>query len=99
MRCARLEPRRHRLVAGVWFGNDDNSPMNKVTGGGLPARTWHNFMLEATRGEPIRPLPTGAAVVASTGGGDRSGSGLGSWLSRLFGGGSSRSSGTDKSGR
>ncbi len=88
------------LVAGVWFGNDDNSPMNKVTGGGLPARTWHNFMLEATRGEPVRPLPTGPAVMASSGG-DQPGSGLGGWLSRLFGGGPPRSSGasgTEKSG-
>ena len=25
------------LVAGVWLGNDDNSPMNQVTGGSLPA--------------------------------------------------------------
>ena len=90
------------LVAGVWFGNDDNSPMNKVTGGRLPARTWHNFMLEATRGEPIRPLPTGPAVVAASGtGGDQPSSGLGGWLNRLFGGGSSRPSGSagqDKSG-
>src|SRR5205823_5158739 len=33
------------LVAGVWLGNDDNSPMNKVTGGMLPAAAWPNFML------------------------------------------------------
>ena len=26
------------LVAGVWLGNDDNTPMNKVTGGSLPAQ-------------------------------------------------------------
>ena len=32
------------IVAGVWVGNDDNSPMNKVTGGSLPARTWAAFM-------------------------------------------------------
>ena len=78
------------LVAGVWFGNDDNTPMNKVTGGSLPAHTWHNFMLEATRTQPVRPLPAAPAVVASSSGGESSGSGLGSWLSRLFGGGSSR---------
>jgi penicillin-binding protein 1A len=45
------------LVAGVWFGNDDNSPMNKVTGGSLPASTWHAFMLTATKAVPARPLP------------------------------------------
>ncbi len=32
------------IVAGVWFGNDDNSPMNHVVGGSLPARTWAAFM-------------------------------------------------------
>jgi len=35
------------LVVGVWFGNDDNSPMNGVTGRGLPAETWRKFMMEA----------------------------------------------------
>ena len=38
------------LVAGVWFGNDDATPMNKVTGGSLPARTWKLFMMEASCG-------------------------------------------------
>jgi len=80
------------LVAGVWFGNDDNSPMNKVTGGSLPARAWHAFMLEATKAQPARPLPTAPAVIAASGSAESSGSGLGSWLSRLFGGGSSRPS-------
>src|SRR5262249_39058509 len=49
------------LVAGVWFGNDDNSPMVKVTGGLLPARAWHDFMTVALKGVPARPLPTGPA--------------------------------------
>jgi penicillin-binding protein 1A len=49
------------LVAGVWFGNDDNSPMVKVTGGMLPARAWHDFMSAATKGMPVRPLTTGPA--------------------------------------
>jgi penicillin-binding protein 1A len=46
------------LVAGVWFGNDDNTPMNKVTGGSLPALAWRNFMLAATKGVPTRALPS-----------------------------------------
>jgi penicillin-binding protein 1A len=46
------------LVAGVWLGNDDNAPMNKVTGGTLPAQTWRRFMLAATRSMPVRPLPS-----------------------------------------
>jgi penicillin-binding protein 1A len=45
------------LVTGIWFGNDDNSPMKKVTGGMLPARTWHEFMMAAENGKPARDLP------------------------------------------
>ena len=46
------------LVAGVWFGNDDDAPMNKVTGGSVPAQTWRRFMLAATRSMPVRALPS-----------------------------------------
>ncbi len=52
------------LVTGVWFGNDDNSPMKHVTGGMLPARTWHNFMAAAVQNMPVRPLPLPGAAVA-----------------------------------
>lgn len=58
-------------VTGVWFGNDDNSSMKKVTGGMLPARTWHDFMMAAEAGQPIRDLPALAhlpsAVASDTG--------------------------------
>lgn len=37
------------LVAGVWLGNDDNSPMHKVGGGGLPAIIWKDFMKTASK--------------------------------------------------
>ncbi|MDA1325502.1 MAG: PBP1A family penicillin-binding protein, partial [Proteobacteria bacterium] len=40
------------LVTGVWLGNDDSTPMKKVTGGGLPARLWRGFMTEALEGSP-----------------------------------------------
>lgn len=43
------------LTTGVWVGNDDNSPMNKVTGGNLPAQLWKSFMQPALAREPIRP--------------------------------------------
>jgi penicillin-binding protein 1A len=46
------------LVAGVWFGNDSDAPMNKVVGGALPAATWRAFMLAATRAMPVRALPS-----------------------------------------
>jgi penicillin-binding protein 1A len=45
------------LVTGVWVGNDDNTPMKKVVGGGLPAQLWHNYMAAALDGKPVRPLP------------------------------------------
>ncbi len=45
------------LVAGVWVGNDDNSPMNRVTGGGLPAMIWHDFMMPAHGERLVAQLP------------------------------------------
>lgn len=42
-----------QLVTGVWFGNDDGAPMKRVTGGGLPARTWAGFMGAAHQGLPV----------------------------------------------
>lgn len=45
------------LVTGVWFGNDDGHATNKVTGGTLPARAWHDFMAAAHKGVPVRNLP------------------------------------------
>jgi len=30
----------------VWLGNDDNSPMKKVSGGTLPAEIWQKLMLQ-----------------------------------------------------
>ena len=47
------------LTTGVWFGNDDGSPMKKVTGGALPALAWHEFMVAAHEGVPVAQLPGG----------------------------------------
>jgi penicillin-binding protein 1A len=44
-------------VAGVWLGNDDGTPLNRITGGTLPTQLWHNVMLAAHQGLPVRPLP------------------------------------------
>jgi penicillin-binding protein 1A len=54
------------LVAGVWLGNDDDTPMNKVTGGSLPAAAWRSFMLAATKGMPVRPLPSAPPISGSS---------------------------------
>ncbi|RYC09710.1 transglycosylase domain-containing protein [Ciceribacter ferrooxidans] len=47
------------LTTGVWFGNDDGTSMKKVTGGGLPAKAWHEFMTAAHSG--LAPMPLGGA--------------------------------------
>jgi len=44
------------LVAVVWIGRDDNTAMDRVTGGGLPADIWKRFMIAAQRDWPVRPL-------------------------------------------
>ncbi len=35
----------NNIVTGVWLGNDDNSPMDNVTGGSFPAKIWKKTML------------------------------------------------------
>jgi penicillin-binding protein 1A len=47
------------LVAGVWLGNDDNSPTKKVSGGNLPVDIWSRFMREAQKNAVPQPLPSG----------------------------------------
>ncbi len=44
-------------VVGVWMGNDDNSPLTGVTGGGLPADIWRETMVRIHAGVPLHPLP------------------------------------------
>ena len=41
-----------QLVCATWVGNDDNTPMNKVTGGTVPALMWRDFMKEALKNIP-----------------------------------------------
>jgi penicillin-binding protein 1A len=55
------------LVTGVWVGNDDNSPMDKVTGGKLPAQIWAALMSPAHEGKPFKPIMQGYAPLASEG--------------------------------
>jgi len=45
------------LITGVWVGNDDNTPTNRVTGGGLPALIWKDFMVAAHEGWAYAQLP------------------------------------------
>ena len=43
-----------QLVCSVWVGNDDNSPMNNMTGGWYPAMMWREFMKEALQNVPAQ---------------------------------------------
>ncbi len=45
------------LVAGVWLGNDDNSPTHHTTGGSLPVEIWNRFMRTAHQGVAVVELP------------------------------------------
>ncbi len=46
------------MVNGVWVGNDDSQPMKRVTGGGMPARIWRNFMYRIYLGRDDATLVT-----------------------------------------
>ncbi|MGA1798173.1 transglycosylase domain-containing protein [Sphingomonas sp. 4RDLI-65] len=46
------------LVVGVWVGNDDNSSNPGLSGGGIPARIWRDFMQSALGIAPVAaPAP------------------------------------------
>jgi penicillin-binding protein 1A len=44
------------LIAGAWFGNDNNKPTRKASGSTLPAIAWHRFMTVALDGVPVADL-------------------------------------------
>jgi penicillin-binding protein 1A len=44
-------------VGAVWYGNDDHTSTNKMTGGSLPAMTWHDVMETAHQGIELKPMP------------------------------------------
>ena len=52
------------LVAGIWLGNDDNSPTRKATGGSLPVEIWSRFMKTALQGT----APSALLGVSGSGG-------------------------------
>jgi penicillin-binding protein 1A len=41
-------------VAGVWVGNDNDKPMNRVVGGDLPSTVWKRLMTFAHKDLPAR---------------------------------------------
>jgi penicillin-binding protein 1A len=67
------------FTCAVWYGNDDYSPTNRMTGGSLPAQTWHDIMSVAHQGIEVKelagvgmgtrlPQPAMPQVVATAGG-------------------------------
>ena len=45
------------FVGAVWMGNDDFTATKHMTGGTLPAMTWHDIMAYAHQGVELRQLP------------------------------------------
>jgi penicillin-binding protein 1A len=44
-------------ICGVWFGNDDYVSTKRMTGGSLPAMTWHEIMVYAHQGVELKAIP------------------------------------------
>jgi membrane peptidoglycan carboxypeptidase len=78
------------LVTGVWVGNDDSSPMKKITGGSLPAQIWSGFMRTALKNVPATHLPRAEPVAPETAQAQSSGENffdrVGNFIGNLFGG-------------
>ncbi|MDQ3495621.1 MAG: transglycosylase domain-containing protein [Pseudomonadota bacterium] len=83
------------LAVGVWVGNDDNTPMQGVTGGGLPARMWAQFTAAALGARALGAPPVRETRRAET----RRGSPWQSLRERLFGGGKGKKHKKGKKGK
>ena len=46
-----------QYVTGVWLGNDDFTPMARVTGGSFPAQAWKEYMTAAHDTDNIPDVP------------------------------------------
>ncbi|MCD6575118.1 PBP1A family penicillin-binding protein [Candidatus Aerophobetes bacterium] len=52
------------LVAGVWIGNDDGSPLGeKITGSVAAIPVWTKFMKESLKGKPVKDFPCPPGIV------------------------------------
>jgi penicillin-binding protein 1A len=45
------------MTAGVWMGNDDDTPMPRIAGSGPPAEMWAQFMTFAHKNIPVNKIP------------------------------------------
>ena len=82
-----------QYVTGVWIGNDNGAAMDRVTGGGLPARVWADYMSDAQSGLPalalVDPATPTTTYAQETTGNDKDGFGglIENLLSELGGSG------------
>lgn len=53
------------LVAGVWVGNSDNTPMDHVAGSTGAGHIWHNFMERVLADTPSRDFPVPSGLVTA----------------------------------
>ena len=51
------------LVTGVWVGNADNKPMERVSGIAGAGPIWHDFMQEALKGQPVQDFARPAGLI------------------------------------
>ena len=45
------------IATGVWMGNDNFLPTNRVTGGSIPAQVWHDYMVQAITERYAKEIP------------------------------------------
>lgn len=50
-----------KYAGAVWFGNDDNSPTKRLTGGSAPAQVWREVMMKAQT-KPARSYARFSAI-------------------------------------
>ncbi|MBW3576171.1 MAG: penicillin-binding protein [Actinobacteria bacterium] len=54
-----------QLATAVWIGTPDNTPMDGVTGSGIPAETWGDYMGDAVANLPVADFPDPDLAVLS----------------------------------
>lgn len=52
------------LVVGVWVGNDNNTPMTRISGGTLPTRIWRDFIQTAYANNNVPRTSNGVGIFA-----------------------------------
>ncbi len=54
-----------QLAAGVWAGNNDNTPMKRAGGSVAASPIWNGFMRRAHEGKPVKGFPEAPATKTS----------------------------------